>query len=246
MAIKVFITKSGMGLPSPSPFCMKVEILLQMAGLEYECQVSSNPREGPKGKLPFIEDDGQTIGDSALIQAHLENKYGADFDHGLGLRDKGIAHAVARMVEERLYWVMVYDRWINDSNWHETSSFWFGDLPPVLRSIAPVMARKQVRGDLYSHGIGRHEPSEIYEFGRKDVDALANLLGTERFMMSDKPCSLDAAAFPVLASIATNAVQGEPWRCVQAHANLIDYIQRCTELWFPEFIQSGEALSEAS
>lgn len=249
MAIKVFITRSGFGVPSPSPFCMKVEILLKMAGLEYVTEVSNNPKDGPKGKLPFIEDDGTVIGDSALIQAHLEKKYSVDFDHGLSRRDTAIAHAVARMVEERLYWVMVYDRWVNEEHWHETSGFWFGDLPPVLRSIAPVLARKQVKGDLYSHGIGRHEQQEIYGFGRKDIGALADLLGTDRFMMSDKPCSLDAAAYPVLANIAANAIKGEPHRCVHEHQNLVDYIERCTETWFADFDEKNDAagsLSQAS
>jgi glutathione S-transferase len=63
------------GVPNPSPFCMKVEILLKMAGLPYEEIISSDPRKGPKGKLPAITDDGVMIGDSDFIQQHLTRKY---------------------------------------------------------------------------------------------------------------------------------------------------------------------------
>ncbi|MGB5325127.1 MAG: glutathione S-transferase family protein [Pseudomonadales bacterium] len=236
MSIELVTFKSGFGVPCPSTFCMKVEILLKTAGLEYHCRVSGNPKDGPKGKLPFIIDDEETVADSALIQAHLEKKYRVDFDQGLDAHHRAIAHTVARMIEERLYWVMVYDRWINDKNWHETSSFWFGSLPPVLRSIVPVMARKQVKGNLQSHGIGRHSAQEIYDFGRKDIDALADLLGSDDYMLGSEPCSLDAVAYPVLANIATDAIPGKPHDAVHAHQNLMAYIARCEQRWYANFV----------
>ena len=49
------------GLPNPSPFCIKVEVLLKMAGLAYECEFVANPGKGPKGKLPAIKDDDEII-----------------------------------------------------------------------------------------------------------------------------------------------------------------------------------------
>lgn len=240
MSIELVTFKSGLDVPCPSPFCMKVEILFKIAGLQYHCKVSNNPKDGPRDKLPFIVDAGETIPDSALIQAHLEKKYQADFDAGLNPHGRAVAHAVARMVEERLYWVMVYDRWINESNWHATSTFWFGSLPPVLRSIVPVLARKQVRGNLNSHGIGRHSPDEIYGFGCKDIAALADLLGDDDFMLGAQPCSLDAVAYPVLANIATDAVPGLPHDAVHAHPKLLAYIERCAQRWFGDFVPRTE------
>ncbi len=62
------------GLPDPSPFVTKVEVLLKMAGLPYEVD-TGGLKKAPKGKLPYIVDDGQIVADSPLIRWHLEKKY---------------------------------------------------------------------------------------------------------------------------------------------------------------------------
>ena len=49
-----------LGLMNASPFCMKVEVFLRLAGLEYRT-VSTSPLRAPKGKLPVIRDEGRTI-----------------------------------------------------------------------------------------------------------------------------------------------------------------------------------------
>ena len=81
------------GLPSVSPFCMKVEIYLRMADLAYEVVPTANPRRAPKGKLPYIDDDGKLIADSGLIVDYLEAKYGAKIDGGLTARDAAVSLA---------------------------------------------------------------------------------------------------------------------------------------------------------
>lgn len=73
------------------------------------------------------------------------------------------------MIEERLYWVLVYARWIDEENWPKTINFWFGSLPPILRTLIPIVARKQVRKNIKAHGIGTHSEAEIYAFAEKDL-----------------------------------------------------------------------------
>lgn len=45
------------GIPNLSQFCVKVETYLRMVKLPYEI-VETLPLKGPRGKLPFIEDQG--------------------------------------------------------------------------------------------------------------------------------------------------------------------------------------------
>lgn len=45
----------------------KLETWLRIAGIPYEVVDTPDPRKGPKGKVPFIEDGGVRIGDSSLI-----------------------------------------------------------------------------------------------------------------------------------------------------------------------------------
>lgn len=71
------------GLPNASPFCMKVETWLRMAALPYETAVVFNPAKAPKGKLPFITDNGKVVADSGLIIDYLKETYGDKLDGGL-------------------------------------------------------------------------------------------------------------------------------------------------------------------
>lgn len=52
------------GLPDPSPFCIKAEILLKLSGLPHALRIG-DLRRAPKGKLPLIVEDGVTISDFA-------------------------------------------------------------------------------------------------------------------------------------------------------------------------------------
>src|SRR5205823_1444055 len=90
------------GLPDPSPFVTKADVLLKMSGLPY-AKKPSGLRGAPKGKLPYIEDDGVNIADSTFIRMHLERKYGIDFDRPLSSEEKGFAWALEKMLEDNLY-----------------------------------------------------------------------------------------------------------------------------------------------
>ena len=74
--IKLYQYPPMFGLPNPSPFCMKLETWLRMTGLPFEIERIVDPRKGPKGKVPWVDDQGKKIADSAFIIEHLENAYG--------------------------------------------------------------------------------------------------------------------------------------------------------------------------
>jgi glutathione S-transferase len=226
---------SAFGLPDPSPFCMKAEILLKMAGVAYTSDRKSDPRIGSKGKLPMLVEDGHKIPDSTHIQQWLQQKCKLDFDAGLTPRDRAIAHAAARMCEERLYWCLVYSRWINPENWPKIRQNFFSDLPPVIRTLIPVLAQRKVRAALYGHGLGRHSASEIYAFAAQDIAALAALLGDQPFMMGATPTSLDAIAYPILASMQVPELATPLMTAVTSHPALVSYCTRAKALWYPDF-----------
>src|SRR5262245_42900105 len=49
----------------------QLETWLRIARVPYEVVNTSDPRKGPKGKLPFIEDAGVRIADTSTIVDHL-------------------------------------------------------------------------------------------------------------------------------------------------------------------------------
>jgi glutathione S-transferase len=101
------------GLPDPSPFVMKVETLLKMARLPYRTD-STGFSKAPKGKIPYIDDDGAIVANSTFIRWHLEKKYRIDFDDGLDSAQRATAWAFEKMAEDKLYWAVVHDRWMDD------------------------------------------------------------------------------------------------------------------------------------
>ncbi len=82
IVITLYTFGPAFGLPDPSPFVMKVETLLKMAKLPYRTDQNGFSK-APKGKLPYIDDDGVVVADSTIIRWHLEKKYRIDSTIGL-------------------------------------------------------------------------------------------------------------------------------------------------------------------
>ena len=55
MALTLYTFGPHFGLPDPSPFVMKADLLLKMSGLPYATD-SRGFRKAPKGKLPYLRD----------------------------------------------------------------------------------------------------------------------------------------------------------------------------------------------
>lgn len=220
------------GVPNLSPFCVKAEVLLKISGQPYETDLEADPRKGPLNKLPAIRDNGRLIGDSAVIRAYVEKTYGVDFDPELSDVERAAAHAFCRMIEERTYWAAVYSRWIDPENWPAIRRHWFGGMPPIMRSIVPAMVQRDVRKTLHAHGIGRHPPEQIYDFGKQDIRAMATWLGDKAFFMGPEPTSADATVFGLVVNLVDTPFEGPLTDEARRHANLVDYSRRCMDLWF--------------
>src|SRR5260370_8057935 len=92
----------GFGLPEISPFVTKTEVQLKMAGLAYRKE-RAKPPASPKGQLPYIVDEAERIADSTFIRAHIEGKYGFDFDAPLNLQPRAQAWPFERMIYHHFY-----------------------------------------------------------------------------------------------------------------------------------------------
>src|SRR5262249_48733073 len=120
------------GLPDPSPFVTKAEMLLKMARLPYTVDTSGF-NKAPKGKLPYIVDHGEIIAYSTFIGWHLATKYNVDFDRGLSAEQRAIAWAFEKMLEEHLYWAGVHGRWMVDANFEKGPLSLFHQTPAPSR-----------------------------------------------------------------------------------------------------------------
>ena len=78
--LTVFTFSSDWGLPSTGPFAMKLIKWLEIAGMPYRQQFEDNPRKSPKGKNPWVEIDGERIGDTEIIIDLLAKRSGFGID----------------------------------------------------------------------------------------------------------------------------------------------------------------------
>ena len=156
---------AGFGLPEISPFVTKTEVQLKMAGLAYRKE-KAKPPASPKGQLPYIVDDAETIANSTFIRAHLEAKYGFDFDAPLSLQARAQAWAFERMIEHHVYWALVGARWVDADNFAKGPAHFFDGAPAHLREKMREDAQFRVAENYLLSGLGRHAPGRGYRSGR--------------------------------------------------------------------------------
>lgn len=241
--IELYQFAPALGLPNASPFCMKLETYLRMAGLPY-----STPRftlktlqSAPKGKLPYIRDGARTIADSSLIIDYLKSTYGDALDAWLTPSQRAQALAWQRLLEEHLYWAVLYTRWIEPEGWAMTRPAFFADLPAPLAWLVPPLARRGMARELHGHGMGRHSAAEIHALGCADITALAHFLADKPYVMGDAPCTLDAVAYGFLANLLWAPLESALYQHARTWPQLQSYCQRMRQRYYPETQGTPEA-----
>ncbi len=219
------------GLPDPSPFVMKAATLLRMAKLDFT-MASGDPRKAPKGKLPWLDDNGTTVADSTFIRFHLERTHGIDFDAGYAAPARGAAWALEKLCEDQIYWAIVYDRWLDDATFARGPRQFFEVISPLIRPLVIAMVRRQVRRDLRGQGFARHSPSEVASLACRAIDSVANFLGDKPYLLGDSPCGADAGVFPVIANLLCPLFDTEARRHAESHTNLVAYAARLRQRYF--------------
>ena len=228
------------GLPNPSPFCIKLETYLRMAGLPHTVSIIKGRIASPTGKAPYIEHDGKVITDSGLIIEHLERTHGHPVDGKLTLAERAQSLAFQRLMEEHLYHALVYARWVDCDHVEETRNYIRGviGLKGILAKIIPPLAQRGIKKSLWNQGIGRHPAETIWHLGISDVQALAHWLGNRSWGFGDKPTVFDAVLFAFIASIIYT-----PWdfplkAATLKNRNLVDHTERMLTAYFPELAKN--------
>lgn len=230
--ITLYQFSQGWGLPNPSPFCMKLEGYLKLTGLEYSTVVLNDPRKAPKGKLPYIKHNGKKIADSNMIIDYLKLHVDADLDSHLNAQEAAIHYAMRVMLDEQLYFVLVYNRWADEKNWIIVRDTLFAGIPKLIRGVITGKIRNKVVADLEGQGIARHKANEVYSIGIKCVQSLSEYLGDKEWFGGNKPCTLDVCAVSYLANFlkppTTCPVKDE----IKSNQKLLEYTERALNTIF--------------
>ncbi|MEQ1613177.1 MAG: glutathione S-transferase family protein [Hyphomicrobiaceae bacterium] len=229
--ITLYVFGPMLGLPDPSPMCMKVHALLKIAKLDYRVDTKGF-KKAPKGKLPYIDDAGAIVADSTFIRWHVEEKYGIDFDKGLSPAERAQAWAFEKLCEDNLYWANMHDRWLDDANFARGPAKFFDSVPAPLRPLIRAAMLRKVRKNLHAQGTGRHSAAEISRLAIHGIDAIAAQLGDKSWLMGSEPCGADASVHAAITSILCPTFDTPLRTAAEGHANLVAYSKKGLERWF--------------
>jgi glutathione S-transferase len=233
MTITLYGSFPTFGLPESSPFVSKTEIQLRLADLPYR-KLPATPPEAPKGQIPYIEDEGELIADSTFIRRHVERKYHVDLDAGLDSATRAQSWATERMLENQLYWAVVYFRYRVPANFAKGPAHFFDAAPEELRPKLQDDLLQKVTGYLHANGIGRHSASEVVELGVSSLAALSTLLGDKPYLTGSRPTGLDAIGFSMLAAVMTPFFATPLRDQALGFGNLGRYLDRMMAEFHPE------------
>jgi glutathione S-transferase len=220
------------GLPDGSPFVVKAMLLLKMAGLSFS-EDRSGYGKAPKGKLPFIDDDGARIADSTFIRLHIEKAHGFDFDAALTREEKAVAWAVEKMCDEHLYWALINARWGDAANFARGPRHFFDAMPAPIRPLIAQMVRGKTLASAKAHGLGRHSRAEIEALAIRDLEAISAILDDRPHLMGSAPCAADASVFAMVAGLMAPVFETPIREAAESLPNLVAYRDRIMARYFP-------------
>jgi glutathione S-transferase len=224
-------------MPDGSPFCIKALMLMKLSGLAFETRQMSF-KKAPKGKAPYLVDGNQTIGDSHFIKTHLETTYGIDFSAGYSPDKQAIGWAAARMMEEHMYFLNGYERWMVDENFWKGPIQFFKEVPAPIRPLIARMVRKKAGKTHQAQGLGRHNDEERFELAKGNLVAVEAILGRNKYFLGDRVSGADASVFPFIWTASTPYFKSRIADYVRTRPVLEDYLKRMKTEFFHEY-QNG-------
>ena len=210
-----------------------------MTGIIYESKLGSTNEliaAAPRNLIPFIELDGETIGDSSIIIDRLKTIYDDPLnDERLSESERALGTLVKSVCEHELFYIMIYGRWV-DGNAEPFARFLMRDLPEEQVSMAIEAAKETViEGMLHGYRIGRYDIEFVRSALRDKLDALSHFLGDRSYLFGDSPSTADAGLYSILASFIHFPIANSHVQIAREYESLVSYCDRIKDdLYSPE------------
>jgi glutathione S-transferase len=231
--IKLFQFPRMFGIPNLSPFCCKLETWLRIAHVPYEVVEIADPRKGPKGKLPFIEDAGVRIADTSIIVDHLVRTRGVDPDACLNISQRASALLVQRTLEEHYAFILAYTHLVREEGLEHTRAR-FASVPAIIRPLVARAVYGRIKKVLWQQGVLRHSHEEIVESALRDWRAVLTVMCDGPFFFGDEPTGVDAIVFGALATTVLTPIESPIRDFLRSQPACVAYAERMRARFFPE------------
>jgi glutathione S-transferase len=211
------------GVADNNGYGLKVFAFLKLAGVPFVHEHLFDASAAPRGQLPYVVEDGETVGDSDTIIAHVTSKHGLTIDAALSPAQRRTNHLVTRMLDD-LYWVMSYSRWKDDRYYPQFRNAFMAQ-HPQLDAGGLDKARDYNAKRYYYQGIGRYTPDQAYARGMADLEVLAEIVPAEGYVHGTAATSLDAGIYGFIANIHFYPIPTPLKAFVSAHPNLVRHCE---------------------
>ncbi len=211
------------GVADNNAYGLKVFAFLKLAGVPFRHEHIFDASAAPRAQLPYIEDNGEAIGDSATIIAYVTKKYGVTLDQVLTQAQRDTDLMIARLLDD-LYWVMSYSRWKDERYWTAFRDALLRE-HPVLTEDALNNAKAFNEQRYFFQGIGRYPPEAAMARGLEDLGVLARLVTGDGYAHGGTPSSIDAAIYGFIANIYFYDIDTPLKQFVRAHGNLVRHCE---------------------
>ena len=206
------------GAADNNGYGLKVFAFMRLAAVPFRHEHIFDASSAPRGQLPYIVDDGEAIGDSETIIAHLIEKYRLTIDGALTLRERNQDLLITRMLDD-LYWVMSYSRWKDERYWPAFRDALMRE-HPTLTEEGLLKARDFNFQRYHFQGIGRYAPDAAYARGLADLRVLADIIPSSGYLHGPQPTSIDAGIYGFIANIYFYEIDTPLKQFVASQANL--------------------------
>ena len=207
------------GAADNNGYGLKVFAFMRLAAVPFRHEHIFDASSAPRGQLPYIVDDGEAIGDSETIIAHLIEKYRLTIDGALTLRERNQDLLITRMLDD-LYWVMSYSRWKDERYWPAFRDALMRE-HPTLTEEGLLKARDFNFQRYHFQGIGRYAPDAAYARGLADLRVLADIIPSSGYLHGPQPTSIDAGIYGFIANIYFYEIDTPLKQFVASQANLV-------------------------
>lgn len=221
-----------------SPYTCKLELWLKLAKIPYEpitILAAEGLQKGPRGLFPWIELDGQEMGDSGLIIDHLTKLHDDPLnDRRLTEDQVVIGELVKSMCEYDLFYILAHGRFGDDRSDYESLCKFNLGIPPE-QDADPEMI-KAMRGfvleKLDAWRIGRYDQDYVIKELRRCLSTLSKALGDKPYLLGDQPSAYDATLFGVLTNIIHYPFRNAQVAVSREYTNLVEYCDRIRTAYF--------------
>ena len=214
----------GTTVPNLSPFALKIETYCRMAGITYV--IDTEEPMGSKLMSPWITINGEEINDSELILDYLEKHFNKPVaaTEKLTPAQRAVGRMTQVMLDEHTMGLTAMKGYVID-NMEYVATIMPADMKKLVLIFKPFFSGA-IKKRMWLRGVGRFTESEVLFFLYRDLQALADTVGKQPYLLGSEPTTFDAAAFTILAQVLCATAPEVEVQVRQKHDNLCQYFDR--------------------